>query len=208
MGSLFGWSVAAFAVIWIALAIRGISRQSKRGERFNWLVWVGGVFIVLGAAGVFGAALSSLGVVKLCAPVECPPGAVKGVVTLSSGVRVVPLEPAGRVQVYGPDWQYLRGWQVAAEGGPFKIVISQPEKIEVYTLRESRHFTYSEAGELLASETYTQPYDSMLNGEPWRVVPTFPLLWPFSSPFLSVGLVTIGGVGLRLSKWLRNRPTM
>jgi len=50
MGSLFGWAVAMFAVIWIALAIRGISRQSKRGQRFNWLVWVGGFFVVLGAA--------------------------------------------------------------------------------------------------------------------------------------------------------------
>src|ERR1700687_5897939 len=29
-----------------------------------------------------------------------------------------------------------------------------------------------------------------------QVVPTFPLLWPFSSPFLSIGLVMIGGVGL------------
>jgi hypothetical protein len=36
MGSLFGLTVAVFAVVWIALAIRGISRQSKRGERFNW----------------------------------------------------------------------------------------------------------------------------------------------------------------------------
>jgi hypothetical protein len=208
MGSLFGWTVPVFAVIWIALAIRRISRQSKRGERFNWLVWVSGFFIVLGAAGFFGAALSSLGMVKVSPSFEWPPGYVKGVVTLSNGVRVVPLEPSGRVQVYGPNWQYLRGWQVAAEGGPLKIVTSQPEKIEVYTLRGSHHFTYSEAGQLLASETYTQPYDSMLNGEPWRVVPTFPLLWPFSSPFLSVGLVVIGGVGLRLSKWLRNRPSM
>jgi len=208
MGSLFGWTVALFAVIWIALAIRGISRQSKRGERFNWLVWVGGFFVVLGAAGFFGAALSSVGMVKLPPSFEWPPGYVSGVVTSPSGFRIVPLEPSGRVQVYGPGWRYVRGWQVAAEGGPFKIVTSQPEKIEVYTLRGSHHFTYSEDGQLLATETNTQPYDSVRNGGRSQVVPTFPLLWPFSSPFLSIGLVVIGAMGLRLSKWLRNRPSM
>jgi hypothetical protein len=208
MGSLFGSTVAVFAVIWIALAILGIFRESKRGERFNWLVWLGGFFVVLGAAGFFGAALLSLGILKLPASFEWPPGYVNRVVTLPSGLRVVPLEPSGRVQVYGPDWRYLRGWQVAAEGGPFKIVSTQPKKIEIYTRRGTHHFTYSEAGELLASETYTQPYDSMLSEGHAQVVPTFPLLWPFSSPFLSVGLAAIGGVGLRLSKWLRNRPGM
>lgn len=207
MGSLFGWMVAVFAIIWTVLAIRGISRESKRGGRFNWLVWVGGFFVVLGAAGFFGAALSSLGVVKLPSSFEWPPGYVSGVVTTPSGLSIVPLEPSGRVQVYGSDWRYLRGWQVAAEGGPFKIVISHPEKIEVYTLRGSHHLTYSETGKLLTTETYTQPYDSVHNAGHSQAVPTFPLLWPFSSPFLSVGLVVIGGAGLRLSKWLRNRPT-
>jgi hypothetical protein len=208
MGSLFGWMVAVFAVIWIALAIRSVSRQSKRGERFNWLVWLSGFFVVLGAVGFFGAALSSLGMVKLPPSFEWPAGYVNGVVTLPSGLRLVPLEPSGRVQVYGSDWRYLRGWQVAAEGGPFKIVASQPEKIEVYTLRGTHHFTYGEAGQLLAVETYTQPYDSLLNAGRSQIVPTFPLLWPFSSPFLSVGLVVIGLLGLRLSKSLRNRPAM
>jgi hypothetical protein len=208
MGSLFGWTVAVFAVIWTVLAIRGISRQSKRGERFDWLVWVGGFLVVLGAVGFFGAALTSVGMVKLPASFEWPPGYVSGVVTSPNGFRIVPLQPLGRVQVYGPDWRYLRGWQVGGEGGPFKIVTSQPEKIEVYTLRGSHHFTYIEDGQLLATEPYTQPYDSLPNSGRSQVVPTFPLLWPFSSPFLSIGLVVIGAMGPKLSKWLRNRPTM
>jgi len=208
MGSPFGWTVAGFAVVWIALAIRRISNQTKRGERFNWLVWLGGFFVVLGAAAFFGAALSSLGMVKLPPSFEWPPGYVNGVVTLPSGLHIVPLEPSGRVQIYSSDWRYLRGWQVAAEGGPFKIVTSRPEEIEVYTLRGDHHFTYSEAGDLLATETSIQPYDSLPNAGRSQVVPTSPLLWPFSSPFLSVGLVVVGGAGLRLSKWLRNRPTM
>jgi hypothetical protein len=87
MGSLFGWTVAVFAVIWIALAIRGISRQSKRGERFNWLVWIGGFLVVLGAAGFFGAALSSLGMVKLPPSFEWPPGYVDGVVSVHNPLR-------------------------------------------------------------------------------------------------------------------------
>ena len=151
MGSLFGWTVAVFAVIWVTLAIRGISRQSKRGERLDRLVWVGGFFVVLGAAGFFGAALSSLGMVKLPPSFEWPAGYVNGVVTSPSGLRIVPLEPSGRVQVYGPGWRYLRGWQVAAEGGPFKIVTSQPEKIEVYTLRGSHHFASLLSGETSAA---------------------------------------------------------
>jgi len=207
MSSLFGWIMTVFAVTWIALAIRGISRQSRRGERFNGLVWVGGFLVVLGAAGFFGTALTSLGIVKPPASFEWPPGYVNGVVTSANGVRIVQLGPSGRIQVYGPDWRYLRGWQVAAEGGPFKIVTSQPEKVEVYTLRGRRHFTYSEAGELLATDTYAQPYDSLPTGGRSQVVPTFPLLWPFSSPFLSWGLIVIGLVVLRLSKWLRKSIT-
>jgi hypothetical protein len=30
----------------------------------------------------------------------------------------------------------------------------------------------------------------------WTVVPTSPLLWVFSSPFLSWGLAAVGGIGL------------
>jgi len=206
MGSLFGWIVAAFAATWMALAIGCFSRQSKRGDPFNWIVWLGGLFVVLGAAGFFGAMLSSAGMLSLPPSFEWPPGYVSGVVTLPGGSRAVPLEPSGRLQIYDPDWRYQRGWQIAAEGGPFKIVTAQPEKIEVYTLRGRHHFTYSEDGQLLANETYTQPYGLVLSEGSSQVVPTFPLLWPFSSPFLSVGLVVIGGMLLTLSKWLRNPP--
>jgi hypothetical protein len=130
MGSLFGWTIAVFAVIWIALAIRRISRQSKQGQRFNWLVWIGGVFVVLGAAGFFGTALSSLGMVKLPPSFEWPPGYVNGVVTSPSGLCIVPLDPSGRVQVYGSDWRYLRGWQVARKVGRSKSSLRSPRKLK------------------------------------------------------------------------------
>jgi hypothetical protein len=143
---------------------------------------------------------------RLPSSFEWPAGFVDGVVALPGGSRAVPLEPSGRLQIYDPDWHYLRGWHIAAEGGPFKIADSQPGKIEVYTLRGRHHFTYSEDGQLLANETYTQPYGYVPSEGTWQVVPTFPLLWPFSSPFLSVGLGVIGGLVLGLSKWFRNPP--
>jgi hypothetical protein len=203
MSSAFGWSVALFAVVWMALAIRGIFHQYSRGERLNWLVWLAGLFVVLGALGFFGSALLSLRVVTLPPSFEWPPGYVNGVVTSPNGLNIVPLEPSGRIQVYGPQWWFVRGWQVDAKGGPFKVVASRPGTIEVYTLRGDHHFTYSGAGELLASTTYAEAFESLANGGRSMVVPTFPLLWPFSSPFLSVGLVVIGLLGLRLSKRLR-----
>jgi hypothetical protein len=131
MGSLFGWTVAVFAVVWIALAIRRISRQSKRSERFNWLVWIGGFFVVLGAAGFFGAALSSFGMVKLPFRVASGVRERGGYVTKwPSHCAARSIRPRSGLRL--SDWRYLRGWQVAAEGGPFKIVTSQPDKIEIY----------------------------------------------------------------------------
>jgi len=203
MGSAFGWTVAVFAIVWVALAIGGIFRQYKRGEHSIWIVWIAGFFLVVGASGFFGSALLAVGVITLPPSFEWPPGYVSGVVESPSGIEIVPLEPSGRVQVYGTQWRYIRGWQVGAEGGPFKVEVSEPGKIEVFTLRGNHHFTYSPEGELIATTTYKEPYDSLANGGRAQTVPTFPLLWPFSSPFLSMGLVVIGFVVLRL--WNKQR---
>lgn len=206
MGSVFGWSVALFAVLWIGLAVLGLFQQYRRGESLNWLVWLGGFLVLLGALGFFGSALLSLGVVSLPSSFEWPSGYVQGIVTSSDGLNIVPLEPSGRVQIYNPQWRFMRGWQVNAEGGPFRVVVYQPGTIGVYTRRGKHHFTYSATGELLASTTYTEPFDSMTNEGHSMVVPTFAILWPFSSPFLSVGLVVIGSLALRLSTKLRRSP--
>jgi hypothetical protein len=40
------------------------------------------------------------------------------------------------------------------------------------------------------------------------VVPTSPLLWVFSSPFLSWGLAVIGFVGLAILKKIDSRATL
>lgn len=207
MGSPFGWVVAVFAVIWIALAVREVFRQSRAGKRLRWLVLFGGFLLVTGALGFFGSALLAVGMVRLPSSIEWPPGYVDGVITTPSGLQFVPLEPSGRVQVYDANWRYLRGWQVNAGGGDFKLVASRPGKIEVYTSRQKHHFIYSESGELLTSESYGVTYDSVPNGGRSLNVPTSPLLWPFSSPFLSWGLAVIGMLVLRLTAWLQVRPT-
>lgn len=203
MNSLFGWSVALFAIVWVGLALRGIAKQHRRGERLNWIVWVAGLLVVLGAAGFFGSALLAIGMIKLPPSVEWPAGYVSGVVRSSSGLNIVPLEPSGRIQLYSPTWQYMTGWQVAAEGGRFKVAATRPSYIDVFTGRGTHHYVYSDRGKLLESGSYNEDYDSLPGGGRSMVVPTFPLLWPFTSPFLSMGLVILGFLGLRLSKRLR-----
>jgi hypothetical protein len=198
----FGWFLAAFAVVWVFGAIVGISKEYRRGTRLNWIVWVAGFLIVLGALGFFGSALAATGTVRPAASFEWPAGYVQGVVVTSTGYAV-PLEPSGRIQIYDSSWRFLRGWQIDAGGGNFKILVTNPGSVEVFTARGRNHYTYTDAGELLGSVQYPEDYYAIPNGRS-VMVPTSPLLWVFSSPFSCWGLVVIGALGLKLSKRTRN----
>jgi hypothetical protein len=199
----FGIFLLVFAVVWISVAAIGIHKQGKAGARPNWLVWTAGFLVVAGAVGFFGSALAATGVVKPPASFEWPVGYARHVVTTSDGKYVVGLEPSGRIQIYGPERRFLRGWQVNAEGGDFTIAVSDSGLLNVYTDRGHHLYVYTGTGELINS-SYEGDFSSISSGRS-MTLPTSLLLWPFSSPFGCWGLVVLGAVCTKVLQ--RARPT-
>jgi hypothetical protein len=207
MSSLFNWFIALFAGFWLFLAARGMVREFKRSDRFKWIVAVMYFVILIGAGGFFAASLSATGVLKLPSYREWPAGYVRGVVTAADGKYIVPLVPSGRVQLYDPQWHFIRGWNVDAGGGDFKVECSPDGLIEVFTARGERHYSFTEDGHWVAPRTLPETFASLPSGDS-VVVPTPPLLWVFSSPFLSWGLAVIGFVGLAILKKIGSRAAL
>ncbi len=208
MGSLFGLFLALFAGVWLFLAGRGMAREFKRAAQFKWIVGAMYFLILIGATGFFAAALSAAGVLKLPTSREWPAGYVSGVVTAADGKYIVPLVPSGRVQLYDSQWHFMRGWNVDAGGGDFKVECSPDGLIEVYTARGQHHYSFSEDGHLIASTTILPEVFSALPKGQSVVVPTSPLLWAFSSQFLSWGVMVIGFVGMAILKKIGRRAAL
>ena len=120
---------------------------------------------------------------------------------------MVPLVPAGRVQVYDSHWHFLCGWNVEAHGGEFKVAATTDGKVEVFTARGNYHYSFTENGELISASTAAEPYAALPSGGQSVVVPTSPILWVFSSPFISMGVAVLGMIGLRLGKKLARAPS-
>jgi hypothetical protein len=209
MFSSFGIFIALFSCVWLFLAGLGIVRQVKRGGRVNWLVVISGLFLMVGAGGFFAAGLSATGVITLPESFEWPSGYVRGVVQTQDGKYVVPHIPAGRVQLYDAQWHFIRGWHVDASGGDFTVACLPDGEIVVFTARGHQRLSFTENGRLTLATTLPE---SFVRPQPGRsiVVPTSPLLWIFSSPFLSWGVALIGMAGLwaaRKFSWGKNRET-
>jgi hypothetical protein len=120
---------------------------------------------------------------------------------MPDGRYVVPLVPSGRVQIYDSQWQFLRGWSVEAQGSEFGVECSSKE-IEVLTARGEHCYSFTDDGKLISTSSLSEPYYSLPKTGESVKVPTSPLLWVFSSPFLSMGLAVIGFVGIALVKKL------
>ena len=209
MFSSFGIFIALFSCVWLFLAGLGIVRQVKRGGRVNWLVVISGLFLMVGAGGFFAAGLSATGVITLPESFEWPSGYVRGVVQTQDSKYVVPHIPAGRVQLYDAQWHFIRGWHVDASGGDFTVACLPDGEIVVFTARGHQRLSFTENGRLTLATTLPE---SFVRPQPGRsiVVPTSPLLWIFSSPFLSWGVALIGMAGLwaaRKFSWGKNRET-
>jgi len=167
---------------------------------------IGGVMIAVGITGFLGQAFSACGGLNwLPQSFEWPAGQVDGVITTSSGLRVVPTNAAGRVQVYDADWNFLRGWHIGSgASGAFALRPLENDCFEVITARGNHRYVFTTDGELLTAGTYpSQDYTRLSTaGEP-AVVPTAWWLWPFTSPLIS-WLIFAGGFAMfGLACWRR-----
>jgi hypothetical protein len=200
MGSFFGLFVAVFAGVWLFLLARGMAREFKRTEQSKWILGLAYFLILVGASGFFAAALSASGVLRLPTSFEWPAGYVSGVVRAADGDYIVPLIPSGRIQLYDPNWHFIRGWQVDAEGGEFKVQGSPDGMIEVFTARGEHHYSFTKDGLLIASTRVLPELFYRLPKARSVTVPTSPLSWIFSSPFISWGVMAIGFAGVAILK--------
>ena len=116
-----------------------------------------------------------------------------GVKKTADGKYVVPLVPEGRVQVYDSHWLFLRGWNVDALGGDFRVTPTPRSTIEVFTARGARHFSFTENGDLISDASMSESFDALPNKGQSVVVPTSPILWVFSSPAISWGVGVLAG---------------
>lgn len=206
MHNPFGLFLALFAAFWLFLAARGMAKELNAPERTKWIKGTMYLLILIGAGGFFAAALSATGVIKLPPAYEWPAGYVRGVVSTGDGKHIVPLTPSGRLQIYDSHWHFIRGWNVDAGGGEFKVQCSSNDEVEVFTARGEHHYSFTQDGRLLSSEGLSQPFASPPNEGQSVVVPTSTLLWIFSSPFLSWGVAVVGFVGLAVLKKMGHRP--
>jgi GntP family permease len=131
MHNPFGLFLALFAAFWLFLAARGMAKELKAPERTKWIKGTMYLLILIGAGGFFAAALSATGVIKPPTSFEWPAGYVRGVVTAVDGKHIVPLILSGRLQIYDSQWHFIRGWNVDASGGDFKVRCSSDGLIEI-----------------------------------------------------------------------------
>jgi hypothetical protein len=154
-----------------------------------------------------GQALSAVGGLNWLPPsFEWPAGAVEGMITTPTGLRVVPTTAAGRVQVYDGEWNFLRGWHIGpGASGAFALRPLGTDRFEVITARGNHRYVFDTDGQLIAEGTYPAGEYSQLStaGAP-AVVPTAWWLWIFTNP-LHAWLVLAGGFALFALASCRNK---
>jgi hypothetical protein len=200
MKLLFDSLLILFAAFFLIQAARGATRELKVHGRNQWIFAVPILIGLFGFAGFFAQMLSGEGIVKLPMTYEWPAGYVTNVITTADNKYVVPIVPSGRVQLYDSNWHFLRGWNVDALGGDFKVAADSPGTLEVFTARGEHHYTFTENGELISSSPLTKSYYSLPTSGQAEVVSTPLLLWPLSNPFISVVVGTLGFLLLKLMK--------
>ena len=193
MRSLFGLLMASFGAFWLFSVACGMVQEFRRTERFKWIVAIMSFLLFFGAGGFFATMLSGTGVLKLPTSREWPAGYVKGVITAEDGTHIVPLIPSGRIQTYDAQWRFIRGWNIDIGHG-FELQSSPNRVIEVFSESGIHLCSFTEEGYLIPlTTTLPEPFS-----EQSMVVPTSFWLWPFSSPFLSWGVMVIGFAGIAI----------
>lgn len=195
MRNYFGFSIVAFVGVWLYLASRDLTWEFRGSDPTTWISVLLCFLVVVGIGGVLASALSAMGPLQLPANYEWPAGYVRRVVATPDGKYIVPLWPSGRIQMYDSQWRFICGWNVDAWGGHFIIQCSPNGVVEVFTLRGDRHYSFTQDGHLISSESYSLSSLPPQKGES-VVVPTPILLWIFSSPILSGGMALAGFMGL------------
>ena len=134
---------------------------------------------------------------------EWPVGHADNVISTQSGLRIVPHIPSGRIQIYNSDWRFVRGWNVDALGGTFKVMPfdENKEQIDIVTARGNWKYTFDINGKLLLKQSYLPAtYNSFPKAGISAVVPTSIWLLPLTNPFIAWGMTAIGVIWFSLMR--------
>jgi hypothetical protein len=145
-----GLASVILPVLWPFLIIVPLYREYRKNPLSRGLLVVSGLLILVGGESFFAPSLLISHVIKPSGSFQWPAGYVKGIARTPGGLYVVPLTTPGRVQLYDPNWHFLRGWQVDSYGKDFKVACNSGGIIDVFT-RAQRSF-FNEAGEKLPDE--------------------------------------------------------
>ncbi len=184
-----------------------MTKELWQRSRGKWIKGASYLLLLIGAAGFVAPSVLASGAIVLPSFYELPAGNVIGAVTGVDGKHIVPLVPSGRVQIYDSQWHFIRGWNVDASQGYFNVRCSPDGIIEVFTARNRRHYSFTQDGRLISSESYSGLLQPVPGGQS-VVVPTSPLLWIFSSPFFSWVVWSGGIVGLIVAKKMKLRSSV
>lgn len=184
--------VSIFAVVFLGVTVWQAVRVYRAGGTRKRMAVVGGWMMFVGGAGFLITMLVSLGAITPTNTFQWPAG-MAPVTFTASGEAVVPIVPAGRIQIYDSRWHFMRGWQIDAQGGDFKVAVRAPDLIDVFTMRGDTHFVFKTDGTLVSESVDTVGIVNSKTVD--RFVPGQPLLFPLSDPAYCWG---IGAMGLLL----------
>ena len=203
--NLFALIVLVMLLFWIVQAIRLAFSKEKSWWKFG-LNLVASSCLIVGAFGFFGSALSSTGAMNwLPDSFEWPVRGSDNALQLPDGEYVVPHTASGRVQIYGADLTYIRGWTINASGGVFALAPSQEANFYIFTARNDKKYEYDVLGNLVSSTNYRGPYPAEHNSHQSIKLDVSPFLWPFTDPFAAWLFAALGIALAILSNKLKVR---
>ena len=190
--------VGTLLTAWILFAVVEFRSATKAHGWRRFIRLLAATCVGIGGLGFFGTGIIAIGALKpLPNSFEWPIGYATGVVSTKDNYFVVPHTPSGRVQIYDSNWRFVRGWNVDAGAGTFKLHITDTNRIHVVTARMQMHYVYDLNGKMISSESYSGTggsYSSFPKEGDSYLVPTPVWLWVFTSPFYSwlAGAIGIG----------------
>ena len=86
---------------------------------------------------------------------EWPVGYADNIISIQSGLHIVPHIPSGRIQIYSSDWKFIRGWSAHASGRDFKVMPFDEGKqqIAIVTARGDKKYYFDIDGKFLSRES-------------------------------------------------------
>lgn len=175
--------IGGVVLLWLTVSL-GMSYTSIRDHRgfSRWAGAAAGLFVATGSLAWFLPVFVQISKGRMISTsTDWPVGYSTEYARTSTGMYAVPHESVGRVQVYDAQKQFLRGWNIDANGGAISVAVTPQDQIEVRTARTRNLLLFAIDGSLVASAPL-DPSARLINSHaPLAWFPTWIWEWPFAS---------------------------